>query len=196
MDVKTTFLNRPLKEEVYVSQPDGVFDPDFLDHVYKLKKALYGLKQAPRAWYDKLSSFLIENHFIKDGYDSISTPMATARLDADLHGTQTDQTKYHSMIGGLMYLIASRPNIAFATFICARYHERPYGSTHLKYVKEDLFGYLRQTNNMGYMVSEALSAQTNFYIRCNHAGFHDDIKAHIMRDNNVLGEKIGELSSF
>ncbi|GJR79807.1 retrovirus-related pol polyprotein from transposon TNT 1-94 [Tanacetum coccineum] len=65
MDVKTTFLNGPLKEEVYVSQPDGFVDPDFPDHVYKLKKALYGLKQDPRAWYDKLSSFSIEHHFTK-----------------------------------------------------------------------------------------------------------------------------------
>ncbi|GKF87998.1 retrovirus-related pol polyprotein from transposon TNT 1-94, partial [Tanacetum coccineum] len=47
MDAKTAFLNGPLKEEVYVSQPDGLVDLDFPDHVYKLKKALYGLKQAP-----------------------------------------------------------------------------------------------------------------------------------------------------
>ncbi|GJV16005.1 retrovirus-related pol polyprotein from transposon TNT 1-94 [Tanacetum coccineum] len=65
MDVKTAFLNDPLKEEVYVSQLDGFVDPDFLDHVYRLKKALYGLKQTLRAWYDKLSSFLIEHHFTK-----------------------------------------------------------------------------------------------------------------------------------
>ncbi|GKD97273.1 retrovirus-related pol polyprotein from transposon TNT 1-94, partial [Tanacetum coccineum] len=50
MDVKTAFLNRPLKEEVYVSQPDRFVEPDFPDHVYRLKKALYGLKQAPRTW--------------------------------------------------------------------------------------------------------------------------------------------------
>nr|GEX61197.1 retrovirus-related Pol polyprotein from transposon TNT 1-94 [Tanacetum cinerariifolium] len=49
MDVKTTFLNGELKEEVYVSQPEGFVDPDHLTHVYRLKKALNGLKQAPRA---------------------------------------------------------------------------------------------------------------------------------------------------
>ncbi|GJR86677.1 retrovirus-related pol polyprotein from transposon TNT 1-94 [Tanacetum coccineum] len=49
MDVKTTFLNSILREEVYVSQPDGFVDQDNLNHVYKLKKALYGLKQAPHA---------------------------------------------------------------------------------------------------------------------------------------------------
>ncbi|GKB91553.1 retrovirus-related pol polyprotein from transposon TNT 1-94, partial [Tanacetum coccineum] len=65
MDVKTAFLNGPLKEEVYVSQLDGFVDPDFPDHVYRLKKALYGLKQAPQAWFDKLSSFLIEHYFTK-----------------------------------------------------------------------------------------------------------------------------------
>nr|GEZ76027.1 retrovirus-related Pol polyprotein from transposon TNT 1-94 [Tanacetum cinerariifolium] len=55
MDMKTVFLNGNLREEVYVSQPDGFLDPDNPNHVYKLKKALYGLKQAPHAWYDMLS---------------------------------------------------------------------------------------------------------------------------------------------
>nr|GEZ29741.1 retrovirus-related Pol polyprotein from transposon TNT 1-94 [Tanacetum cinerariifolium] len=65
MDVKTAFLNGNLREEVYVSQPDGFVDPNNPNHVYKLKKALYGLKQAPRGWYDMLSSFLISQDFSK-----------------------------------------------------------------------------------------------------------------------------------
>ncbi|GJS32489.1 retrovirus-related pol polyprotein from transposon TNT 1-94 [Tanacetum coccineum] len=195
--------SQPEEEEVYVSQPEGFIDFEFLNHVYRLKKALYGLKQAPRAWYDKLSSFLIEHGFNKGIIDptlftrrhggdillvqvyvddiifgstnldfskrfanlmknnfemsmmgelkfflglqvhqsprgifisqsqyaiellkkhgldecvSMSTPMATERLDADLQGTPTDQTTYRHMIGGLMYLTANRPDIAFATF--------------------------------------------------------------------------------
>nr|GEY29938.1 retrovirus-related Pol polyprotein from transposon TNT 1-94 [Tanacetum cinerariifolium] len=71
MDVKTAFLNGPLKEEVFVCQPDGFVDPDFPNHIYSLKKALYSLKQAPRAWYYKLSSFLIEHHFTKDSKTSV-----------------------------------------------------------------------------------------------------------------------------
>nr|GEV88971.1 hypothetical protein [Tanacetum cinerariifolium] len=70
MDVKTAFLNGELKEEVYVSQPEGFLDPDHSTHVYHLKKALYGLKQAPRAWYDTLSWFLLNNKFSKGVVDS------------------------------------------------------------------------------------------------------------------------------
>ncbi|GJS21860.1 retrovirus-related pol polyprotein from transposon TNT 1-94 [Tanacetum coccineum] len=69
MDVKTVFLNGNLREEVYVSQPDGFMDKDNPNHVYKLKKALYGLKQALRAWYDMLSSFLISQDFSKGSVD-------------------------------------------------------------------------------------------------------------------------------
>nr|GFD47837.1 retrovirus-related Pol polyprotein from transposon TNT 1-94 [Tanacetum cinerariifolium] len=65
MDVKTTFLNGNLREEVYVSQPDGFVDQDNPNHMYKLKKALYGFKQVLRACYDMLSSFLISQDFSK-----------------------------------------------------------------------------------------------------------------------------------
>ncbi|GJU83533.1 retrovirus-related pol polyprotein from transposon TNT 1-94 [Tanacetum coccineum] len=69
MDVKMAFLNGILREEVYVSQPDGFVDKDNLNHVYKLKKALYGLKQAPRAWYDLFSKFLLSQEFSKGTMD-------------------------------------------------------------------------------------------------------------------------------
>ncbi|GKE66096.1 retrovirus-related pol polyprotein from transposon TNT 1-94 [Tanacetum coccineum] len=69
MDVKTAFLNGELKEEVYVSQPEGFVDPDHPTYVYRLKKALYGLKQVPRAWYDTLSWFLLDNKFSKGAVD-------------------------------------------------------------------------------------------------------------------------------
>nr|GEV54503.1 copia protein [Tanacetum cinerariifolium] len=63
MDVKMAFLHGSLKEDVYMSQPEGFIDVDHPSHVYKLKKALYGLKKALRAWYDELSKFLLQNHF-------------------------------------------------------------------------------------------------------------------------------------
>ncbi|GJS27474.1 retrovirus-related pol polyprotein from transposon TNT 1-94 [Tanacetum coccineum] len=69
MDIKTDFLNGELKEEIYVSQPEGFVDQEYPSHVYKLKKALYSLKQAPCAWYDMLSSFLILQHFSKGAVD-------------------------------------------------------------------------------------------------------------------------------
>nr|GEV30905.1 retrovirus-related Pol polyprotein from transposon TNT 1-94 [Tanacetum cinerariifolium] len=69
MDVKTAFLNGILREEVYVSQPNGFVDPENPNHVYKLKKALYGLRQAPRAWCDLLSSFLLSQKFTKGAID-------------------------------------------------------------------------------------------------------------------------------
>nr|GFC12103.1 hypothetical protein [Tanacetum cinerariifolium] len=65
MDVKTAFLNGPLKDEVYVAQPDGFVDPDHPKKFYRLRNALYGLKQAPRAWYDELSKFLTLKGFTK-----------------------------------------------------------------------------------------------------------------------------------
>nr|GFB08964.1 retrovirus-related Pol polyprotein from transposon TNT 1-94 [Tanacetum cinerariifolium] len=69
MDVKTTFLNGPLKEVVYVAQPDGFVDPNHPEKVYRLRKALYGLKHAPRAWYDEVSKFLTSKGFTKGTID-------------------------------------------------------------------------------------------------------------------------------
>ncbi|GJR64884.1 retrovirus-related pol polyprotein from transposon TNT 1-94 [Tanacetum coccineum] len=81
IDVKTDFLNGPLKEEVYVAQPDWFVDPDHPEKVYHLRKALYGLKQAPRAWYDELSNFLVSKGFTKG---TIDPTLFTIRYGEDI----------------------------------------------------------------------------------------------------------------
>ncbi|GKB89539.1 integrase, catalytic region, zinc finger, CCHC-type containing protein [Tanacetum coccineum] len=106
MDVKTAFLNGALKEEVYVSQPEGFVDPDHPTYVYRLKKALYGLKHAP-------------------GHD---TPMVDrSKLDEDPLGIPVDQTQFQSMVGSLMYLTASRPDLVFAVCMLSRYLKKYVG---------------------------------------------------------------------
>nr|GEV13064.1 hypothetical protein [Tanacetum cinerariifolium] len=96
MDVKMTFSNGIPREEVCVSQPDGFVDKDNINHVYKLKKALYGLKQAPCVC------------------DPIDTPMVKkSKLDEDTQWKAVDPTHYHRMVGTLMYLTASRPDLTF-----------------------------------------------------------------------------------
>nr|GEV06577.1 retrovirus-related Pol polyprotein from transposon TNT 1-94 [Tanacetum cinerariifolium] len=179
MDVKTSFFYGPLKEKVYVNQPDGFIDPHLPDKIYHLRKEIYGLKQASRAWYDELFSFLVSKGFSKGSIDptllitkkredillvqiyiydiifgslnpklskSIGTPMTMKHLDADLSGTPVDQTKYRSMVGALMYLTTSRPDIVHATCYCARYQAKPT-EKHLTVVKR-IFRYLKNTINM------------------------------------------------
>ncbi|GJR33941.1 retrovirus-related pol polyprotein from transposon TNT 1-94 [Tanacetum coccineum] len=69
MDVKSAFLYGKIEEEVYVCQPLGFEDLDFPDRVYKVEKTLYGLHQAPRAWYETLSTYLLDNKFQRGKID-------------------------------------------------------------------------------------------------------------------------------
>ncbi|KAI3746473.1 hypothetical protein L6452_08907 [Arctium lappa] len=235
MDVKSAFLYGSIEEEVYVCQPPGFENPSYPDRVYKLKKALYGLHQAPRAWYDTLSSYLLENGFergvidktlfikrkkkdillvqiyvddiifgstrdnmckefeelmhqrfkmssmgeltfflglqVQQKSDGIficqskyvqdiltkfgfsdskpaSTPMETHKqITADLEGEDMDVHHYRSMIGSLMYLTASRPDIMFPVCVCARFQVRPKQS-HYQAVKR-IFRYLKGQPRLG-----------------------------------------------
>nr|GEY51751.1 putative ribonuclease H-like domain-containing protein [Tanacetum cinerariifolium] len=120
MDVKTAFLHGSLKEDVYVCQPKGFIDADHPSHVYKLKKALYGLKQASKAcgMFIKQSNYvneILKKYGLNTG-DIISTLMDIKdKLDLDQIGTPIDAMKYRSMIGALMYVTSSRPDIVHAT---------------------------------------------------------------------------------
>jgi hypothetical protein len=69
MDVKTTFLDGEMEEEVYIEQLEGFVIHDNKSHVCRLKKALYGLKQSPRAWYEKMDGFLMSLGFNKSAAD-------------------------------------------------------------------------------------------------------------------------------
>nr|GFB40603.1 putative ribonuclease H-like domain-containing protein [Tanacetum cinerariifolium] len=127
MDVKSALFYGTIEEEVYVCQPPGFEDPEHPDKVYKVVKALYGLHQAPRAWSSgKLASTLID---------------AEKPLLKDSDGEDVDVHTYRSMIGSLMYLTSSRPDIMFAVCACARFQVTPKVS-HLNAVKR-IFRYLK-----------------------------------------------------
>ncbi|GJR77506.1 putative ribonuclease H-like domain-containing protein [Tanacetum coccineum] len=165
MDVKISFLYGKIKEEVYVCQPPGFEDPDFPDKIYKVEKTLYGLHQALKAWYETLSTYLLDNGFQRGMIDktlfirkdkgdillvqvyvddinfgstkkslcnafemlmhekfqmssmevkTASTPMETQKpLLKDEDGEEVDVHMYRSMIGSLMYLTSSRPDIMY-----------------------------------------------------------------------------------
>ncbi|GJZ26448.1 retrovirus-related pol polyprotein from transposon TNT 1-94 [Tanacetum coccineum] len=280
MDVKTAFLNGELKEEVYVSQPEGFVDQDNPSHVYKLKKALYGLKQAPRAWYDMLSSFLISQQFSKGAVDptlftrhagndillvqiyvddiifastntamcdefanqmtnkfkmsmmgkmsfflklqisqslrgifinqskyaseivkkyglhstdSVDTPMIKKKkLDEDLQGKPVDATLYRGMIGSLMYLTSSRPDLNYVVCLCARYQAKPT-EKHLQAVKQ-IFRYLNGTIIMGLWYSKDTDMSVTTYADFDHAGCQDTRRS-TSGSAQFLGDRLVSWSS-
>ncbi|GKA80621.1 putative ribonuclease H-like domain-containing protein [Tanacetum coccineum] len=146
MDVKSAFLYEKIKEEVYVCQPPGFEDPHFLDKVYKVEKALYGLHQAPRAWYETLSTYLLDNGFHR--VKTASTTMETNKaLIKDEEAEDVDVHLYRSMIGSLIYLTASRPDIMLAICACARFQVTPKAS-HFNAVKR-IFRYLKGQPKLG-----------------------------------------------
>nr|GEX27391.1 hypothetical protein [Tanacetum cinerariifolium] len=160
-------------EKVYVKQPDGFVDPYHPNKVYRLKKALYGLKQAPRA--------------------CVGTSVATKHLDADLSRTPIDQTKYRSMVGALMYLTTSRPDIVHATCYCARYQAKPT-EKHLTAVKR-IFRYLKDTIHMGLWYPKDIGFELTAFSNLDHAGFLDSRKSTSSGIQFLGGDKLISWSS-
>ncbi|GKD57548.1 reverse transcriptase domain-containing protein, partial [Tanacetum coccineum] len=120
---QNNLLNGPLKEEVYVCQPDGFIDLDHLKRVYRLRKALFGHKQAPRAWYDELSKFLckyaleILKKYVMDICHSIGTPMATSpKLDAELSGPYKFKMVTHLAIKAIETLAVPNERTGLETY--------------------------------------------------------------------------------
>ncbi|GJY96373.1 putative ribonuclease H-like domain-containing protein [Tanacetum coccineum] len=234
MDVKSAFLYGKIEEEVYVCQPPGFEDPDFPDRVYKVEKALYGLHQAPRAWYETLSTYLLDNGFQRGKIDktlfirrdkgdillvqvyvddiifgstkkslctefekmmhkkfqmssmgeltfflrlqTASTPMETQKLLLkDEDGEEVDVHLYRSMIGSLMYLTSSRPDIMFAVCACARYQVNPKVS-HLHVVKR-IFRYLKGQPKLGLWHPKDLPFDLVAYTDSDYVGASLDRKS-------------------
>ncbi|GKD62445.1 retrovirus-related pol polyprotein from transposon TNT 1-94 [Tanacetum coccineum] len=179
MDVKISFLNGELKEEVYVSQPEGFVDPYHPIHVYRLKKALYGLKQATRAWMDSC--------------DPVDTPMVDRlKLDEDPLSIPIDQTRFRSMVGSYMYLTASRPDLVFVVCMCARYQASPT-KKHLEALKR-VFRYLRETINWGLWYPKDTTMALTTYADADHAGCQDTQRS-MSGSTQFLGDKLVSWSS-
>nr|GEU45129.1 retrovirus-related Pol polyprotein from transposon TNT 1-94 [Tanacetum cinerariifolium] len=174
---------------------------------------LFGLKQASRAWYDELSTFLLQNGFSKgiidptlftrrfdddilvryihkpvqlhdeilkkyglNPCDIIGTPIDIKdKLDLDQIGTPVDATKYRSMIGALMYLTSSRPDIVHATCACARYQAHPT-EKHLKEVKR-IFRYLCGTVNMGLWYTKDSGFELTEFLDAHYAGCKENFNS-------------------
>nr|GEY54927.1 retrovirus-related Pol polyprotein from transposon TNT 1-94 [Tanacetum cinerariifolium] len=280
MDVKTTFLNGNLWEEVYVSQPDGFVDPDNPNHVYKLKKALYGLKQASRAWYDMLSSFLLSQDFSKgsvdptlfirknsndlllvqiyvddiifatptlelcdlfsnmmcskfkmsmmgkisfflglqisqsprgifinqskyaleslkkhgfESCDLVDTSMVEkSKLDEDKEGKAVDPSHYRGIIGTLLYLTASRPDLQFVICMCAQNQARP--TEKQVHAVKRIFRYLRGTVHRGLWYPKDSSVSLTAFVDTDHAGFQDTRRS-TSGSVQFLGERLISWSS-
>ncbi|GJY61479.1 putative ribonuclease H-like domain-containing protein [Tanacetum coccineum] len=147
MDVKSAFLYGTIEEEVYVCQPPGFEDPQFPNKVYKVEKALYGLHQAHRACQEKYVADILKKFdfvTIKTASTLIETNKALLK---DEEAEDVDVHLYRSMIGSLMYLTASRPDIMFAVCACARFQVTPKVS-HLHAVKR-IFRYLKGQPKLG-----------------------------------------------
>nr|GEY75541.1 uncharacterized mitochondrial protein AtMg00810-like [Tanacetum cinerariifolium] len=217
MNVKITFLYGPLKEvgyillvQIYVDDVIfGFMNPKLSKQFEKLMQSKFEMSmmgelkfflgiqihQSPRGIFINQAKYAQEI-LIKHGMtscDSVGTSMATKHLDADLSGTLVDQTKYHSMIGALMYLTASRPDLMHATCYCAHYQAKPT-EKHLTAVKQ-IFRYLKDTIHMGLWHSKDTGFELTAFLDSDHVGCLDSRKSTSGGIQFLGGDKLVSWSS-
>ncbi|GJS68749.1 uncharacterized mitochondrial protein-like protein [Tanacetum coccineum] len=175
MDVKSAFLYGTIEEEVYVTQPPGFKDPDHPNKVYKVVKALYGLHQASRACQDKYVAEILKKFNYTDVKSASTLVDLEKPLVKDGDADDVDVHLYRSMIGSLMYLTASRPDIMFAVCACARFQVTPKTS-HLLAVKR-IFRYLKGKPTLGLWYSKDSPFELVAYTDSDYAGATQDRKS-------------------
>ncbi|GKB43269.1 retrovirus-related pol polyprotein from transposon TNT 1-94, partial [Tanacetum coccineum] len=153
------------------------------------------ISQSPRGIFinqSKYASEIVKKYGLHST-DSVDTPMIeNKKLDEDLQGKQVDATLYHGMIGSLMYLTASRPDLNYVVCLCARYQAKPT-EKHLQAVKR-IFRYLNGTINMGLWYSKDTDMSLTAYADVDHAGCQDTRRS-TSGSAQFLGDKLVSWSS-
>ncbi|GJW49198.1 retrovirus-related pol polyprotein from transposon TNT 1-94 [Tanacetum coccineum] len=197
MDVKTSFLNGLLKEEVYVAQPDGFLEIDHPKKVYRLWKALYGLKQAPRVWYDELSNILMSKVFTKGTIDPTlftirygevilrvqiyvddiifksTNPKFSKRFEKNRRNEILFRTSDPPIPMRHLYQPSQTKHSASNMLLCT-YQAKPTVK-HLKEAKR-IFRYLKGTINMGVWYPKDYGFELTAFLYADHAGCLDTRK--------------------
>ncbi|GJV90024.1 retrovirus-related pol polyprotein from transposon TNT 1-94 [Tanacetum coccineum] len=153
------------------------------------------ISQNPRGIFINQSKYANEilKKFDLHKSDPVDTPMVErTKLDEDLSGIPVDQTQYRSMIGSLMYLTASRPDLVFAVCMCARYQSKPT-KKHLEAVKR-VFRYLQGSINMGLWYPKDTAMALTAYADADHAGCQDTRRS-TSGSAQFLGDKLVSWSS-
>ncbi|GJX06938.1 retrovirus-related pol polyprotein from transposon TNT 1-94 [Tanacetum coccineum] len=148
------------------------------------------ISQSPRGIFLNQSKYALEiiKKYDMETSDPMDTPMVKkSKLDVDPRGKEVDPTRYHEMIGSLMYLTASRPNLVFIVCMCARYQAKPT-EKHLHAVNQ-IFRYLRGTINMGLWYSKDSCIALTAFADADHAGCQDTIRS-TSGSMQLLGDRL------